>query len=125
MFAITGLGITLFLGGWTAPFSCLTWIPSYVWFLGKLLGIVFVFIWIRGTLPRLRMDQLMNLAWKFMLPLALLNIVVAGIWHYMGPDWQHMRWLVCSAILAAAYAMLGLGLMQNQKLGKRVYKFAE
>jgi NADH-quinone oxidoreductase subunit H len=125
MFAIAGLGITLFLGGWTAPFSCLTWIPSYVWFLGKLLGIVFVFIWIRGTLPRLRMDQLMNLAWKFMLPLALLNIVVAGIWHYMGPDWQHMRWLVCSAILAAAYAMLGLGLMQNQKLGKRVYKFAE
>jgi NADH-quinone oxidoreductase subunit H len=86
MFAICGLGITLFLGGWTAPFSFLTWIPSYVWFLAKLLAIVFLFIWIRGTLPRLRMDQLMNFAWKFMLPLALINIVAAGIWHFMGPD---------------------------------------
>ena len=123
MFAITGLGITLFLGGWTAPFSFLTWIPSYVWFLVKLLGIVFVFIWIRGTLPRLRMDQLMNFAWKFMLPLALINIVVAGIWHFMGSEWP--RWLVCSGILAGAYVALGLGLMQQQKLGKRVYRFAE
>jgi len=123
MFAIVGLGITLFLGGWTAPFSFLTWIPSYVWFLVKLLGIVFVFIWIRGTLPRLRMDQLMNFAWKFMLPLALINIVVAGIWHFMGSDWP--RWLVCSGILAGAYVALGLGLMQQQKLGKRVYRFAE
>ncbi len=125
MFAIAGLGVTLFLGGWTAPFSFLQWVPSYVWFLTKMLGIVFVFIWIRGTLPRLRMDQLMNLAWKFMLPLALINIVVAGLWHYMalGSDWQ--RWLVCSAILVGAYVALGHGLMHNQKLGPRVYKFAE
>jgi NADH-quinone oxidoreductase subunit H len=123
MFAICGLGITLFLGGWTAPFSCLTWIPSYVWFLTKLLGIVFFFIWVRGTLPRLRMDQLMNLAWKFMLPLALVNIVVAGIWHYLGAG--GLRWLLCSALLAGAYVALGRGLMRNQKLGKRIYLFAE
>ena len=123
MFAIIGLGVTLFLGGWTAPFSFLTWIPSYVWYLAKLLGVVFVFIWIRGTLPRLRMDQLMNFAWKFMLPLALVNIVVAGIWHFMGSDWP--RWLVCGGIVAGAYVALGLGLMQQQKLGKRVYRFAE
>ena len=62
MFAIIGLGITLFLGGWTSPVSFLTWIPSYVWFVTKMIAIVFVFIWIRATLPRLRMDQLMNLA---------------------------------------------------------------
>jgi NADH-quinone oxidoreductase subunit H len=123
MFAIIGLGITLFLGGWTSPVSFLTWIPSYVWFLGKMLAIVFVFIWIRATLPRLRMDQLMNLAWKFMLPLALINIVVAGIWHFMGHDWQ--RWLVCAAIIFGSYAILGRGLMQKQKLGKRTYRFAE
>ncbi len=123
MFAICGLGVTLFLGGWTAPVSFLTWIPSYVWFLSKLLGIVFLFIWIRGTLPRLRMDQLMNFAWKFMLPLALVNIVAVGIWHFMGPDWP--RWLVCSALLVGAYVMLGRGLMQHQKLGKRTYRFAE
>jgi len=123
MFAIVGLGITLFLGGWTAPFSFLAWIPSYVWFLAKLLGIVFVFIWIRGTLPRLRMDQLMNLAWKFMLPLALINIVAAGVWHYWGADWR--SWLACSGLLVGAYVALGRGLMHGQHLGKRVYKFAE
>jgi NADH-quinone oxidoreductase subunit H len=123
MFAISGLGITLFLGGWTAPFSFLTWVPSYVWFLAKLMGIIFVFIWIRGTLPRLRMDQLMNFAWKFMLPLALINILIAGIWHFMGHDW--LRWLVCSALIVVAYVTLGRGLMQNQKLGKRTYRFAE
>ena len=123
MFAIIGLGITLFLGGWTSPVSFLTWIPSYVWFLGKMLAIVFVFIWIRATLPRLRMDQLMNFAWKFMLPLALINIVVAGIWHFMGHDWQ--RWLVCAAIIFGSYVILGRGLMQKQNLGKRTYRFAE
>ena len=72
MFATSGMAITLFLGGWSAPFSFLTWVPSYVWFFAKLLAIISVFIWIRGTLPRLRMDQLMNLAWEFMLPMALL-----------------------------------------------------
>ena len=123
MFAIIGLGITLFLGGWTSPVSFLTWIPSYVWFLGKMLAIVFVFIWIRATLPRLRMDQLMNFAWKFMLPLALINIVVAGIWHFMSHDWQ--RWLVCAAIIFGSYVILGRGLMQKQNLGKRTYRFAE
>jgi NADH-quinone oxidoreductase subunit H len=123
MFAISGLGITLFLGGWTAPFSFLTWIPSWAWFFGKLLAIIFVFIWIRATLPRLRMDQLMNFAWKFMLPLALINVLVAGIWHYMNADWQ--RWLIYSAVIAVAYVVLGRGLMKNQKLGKRVYRFAE
>jgi NADH-quinone oxidoreductase subunit H len=123
MFAIIGLGITLFLGGWTSPVSFLTWIPSYVWFFTKLMAIVFVFIWIRATLPRLRMDQLMNFAWKFMLPLALINILVAGIWHYMGADWQ--RWLVCSVIIFGAYVVLGRGLMLNQKFGKRIYRYAE
>lgn len=123
MFAISGLGITLFLGGWTAPVSFLTWIPSWAWFFIKLISIIFVFIWIRGTLPRLRMDQLMNFAWKFMLPLALINILAAGIWHYMAADWQ--RWLVTGAIVVGAYVLLGHGLMKNQKLGKRTYRFAD
>ena len=66
MFAISGLAITLFLGGWHAPLSFMAWVPSYLWFFGKLLALIALFIWVRGTLPRLRMDQLMNFAWKFM-----------------------------------------------------------
>ncbi len=123
MFAVIGLGITLFLGGWTAPFSFLTWVPSYLWFFAKLMALVFVFIWIRATLPRLRMDQLMNFAWKFMLPLALVNIVTAGVWHFMGHG--PLRWMVCSAMIFGSYVILGRGLMQNQKLGKRIYRYAE
>jgi len=123
MFAINGLGITLFLGGWTAPFSFLTWVPSYVWFFAKLMALVFTFIWIRATLPRLRMDQLMNFAWKFMLPLSLVNIVAAGVWHFLGAGW--LRWAVCTVLVFGAYAILGWRLMQNQKLGKRTYRYAE
>jgi NADH-quinone oxidoreductase subunit H len=123
MFAISGLGITLFLGGWTAPFSFLTWVPSYLWFFAKLMALVFVFIWIRGTLPRLRMDQLMNFAWKFMLPLSLVNIVAAGLWHFM--DAGPLRWVVCTSLIFCAYAILGWELMHNQKLGKRIYRYAE
>jgi len=123
MFAAIGLGITLFLGGWTAPFSFLTWVPSYLWFFAKLMALVFAFIWIRATLPRLRMDQLMNFAWKFMLPLSLVNIVTTGLWHFLGAGW--LRWAICTVLIFGAYAILGWGLMQNQKLGKRTYRYAE
>ena len=123
MFAVIGLGITLFLGGWTAPFSFLTWVPSYLWFFAKLMALVFVFIWIRATLSRLRMDQLMNFAWKFMLPLSLVNIVTTGVWHFIGHG--PLRWVVCSAMIFGSYVILGRGLMQNQKLGKRIYRYAE
>ena len=123
MFAISGLGITLFLGGWNAPFPFLTWVPSYLWFFAKLLAIVFTFIWIRGTLPRLRMDQLLNFAWKFMIPMALINVVVAGVWHFMGPGWA--RWVVSVLLVVGPYVLLGRGLMENKHLGRRTYKFAD
>lgn len=123
MFATSGMAITLFLGGWSAPFSFLTWIPSYVWFFAKLLALIFGFIWIRGTLPRLRMDQLMNLAWEFVLPTALLNMLVAGVWHFMpgGP----IRWLVCIAIVAIPCTFLTRRLKRKKKFEVRTYSFAE
>lgn len=123
MFAISSLGITLFLGGWTAPLPWLQWIPSYVWFFTKLLTLICVFIWVRGTLPRLRMDQLMNFAWKFMLPMALINIGVAGLWHFMPSGWA--RWLVCAALVIAPYALLGQSLARGKNLGRRTYRFAD
>ncbi len=70
-----GLAATFFLGGWHGPF-----LPPVIWFFIKVLGFAFLFIWIRGTLPRLRYDQLMQFGWKILTPLALLNIVATGWW---------------------------------------------
>jgi len=123
MFAISGLGITLFLGGWTAPLSFLTWIPSYLWFLGKLLAMIVVFIWVRGTLPRLRMDQLMSFAWKFMLPMALVVVVSAGAWRFL--PLGATRWLVSIVFIAVAYVLLARGVETRNKTAKRIYRFAE
>jgi NADH-quinone oxidoreductase subunit H len=123
MFAISALGITLFLGGWTAPLAFLTWIPTYLWFFAKLLALIGGFIWVRGTLPRLRMDQLMNFAWKFMLPMALLNIAIAGVWRFMPGGWQ--RWIVSAVLVLTPYVLLGRALTAGKHLAKRSYQFAE
>ena len=123
MFSIAGFAITLFLGGWGAPLSVLGFVPSWLWFFAKLLGAIAFFIWLRGTLPRLRQDQLMNFAWKFMLPMALLNLLVAGAWRFMGESW--LRWVVSSVVLLAAYVLLGRVLMRKQNLGPRSYRYAE
>jgi NADH-quinone oxidoreductase subunit H len=73
MIILGGLVAAFFLGGWRGPL-----LPPLVWFLIKVLAVVFVMIWLRSTLPRLRYDQLMNLGWKVLIPVALLNIVVTG-----------------------------------------------
>jgi NADH-quinone oxidoreductase subunit H len=122
LFAICGLGITLFLGGWTAPFEFLTWIPSWIWFFTKLLALICLFIWIRGTMPRVRMDQLMNFAWKFMLPLALTNIVAAAAWRFVPT--LALKWIASGGIIMIAYLLLGEAMARKARVGKRVYRFA-
>jgi NADH-quinone oxidoreductase subunit H len=123
MFSLSGLGATLFLGGWSAPFSFLAWVPSWIWFFSKVMAAIFIFIWMRGTLPRLRQDQLMNFAWKFVLPFTLLNLLVTALWRFMGDGWQ--RWIVCTVILAAAYVVMGRLQMRSQHFGRRSYRYAE
>ena len=123
MLSIAGFAITLFLGGWGAPVSFLGFIPSWAWFFLKLFAAIFLFIWLRGTLPRLRQDQLMNFAWKFMLPMSLLNLLVAGAWRFLGDGWS--RWVICSVVLLLAYVLLGRTLMRNQHLGARSYRYAD
>jgi len=78
-FSIAALTATLFLGGWQGPL-----LPSWLWFILKTYSLLFVMMWFRGTLPRLRADQMMGLAWKFLLPLALVNILAAGLHLYLG-----------------------------------------
>ena len=123
MFAISGLAVTLFLGGWHAPISVLDFIPSYVWFFLKLSGLLFVYIWIRGTLPRTRVDQIMNFAWKFMLPMAFTCIVAAAVWHYLGRGFA--GWLSSLAVIAIVYVALSRLLETKKRFASRTYRFAE
>ena len=78
---VSTVGITLFFGGWLGiPGIPL---PGFVWFVLKLALIIFVFIWLRATLPRYRYDQLMSLGWKFMFPLVIINIFLTGLIKYL------------------------------------------
>ncbi|HZR06048.1 MAG TPA: NADH-quinone oxidoreductase subunit NuoH [Candidatus Udaeobacter sp.] len=123
MFAVSGLAVTLFLGGWHAPARVLELIPSYVWFFAKLSALLFVYIWLRGTLPRARIDQMMNLAWKFMLPMAFACIIAAAVWHYAGRGLR--GWLWSLFVIALVYTALSILLDTRRKFAPRVYRFAE
>lgn len=76
-FAIAAAIVSLYMGGWTL-WGAENYVPPWLIFLGKLYGVFFIYIWMRGTLPRLRIDQLMAFAWKFMLPIMLTNVLVVG-----------------------------------------------
>ena len=123
MFAISGLAVTLFLGGWHAPIAVLQFIPSYIWFFLKLSALLFVYIWIRGTLPRTRVDQIMNFAWKFMLPMAFTCIIAAAVWHYQGRGLA--GWLWSLAVITIVYLTLSLLLETKKKFAPRTYRFVE
>jgi NADH-quinone oxidoreductase subunit H len=123
MFAMSGLAVTLFLGGWRAPIAPLQFIPSYIWFFGKLSVLLFVFVWLRGTLPRMRVDHVMNFAWKFMLPMAFTCFVAAAVWHYQARGLA--GWLWSLGIVVAAYLGLSRVLETGKKFAPRTYRFAE
>src|SRR4029077_499005 len=123
MFAVSGLAVTLFLGGWHAPARVLEFVPSYVWFFAKLSTLLFVYIWLRATLPRMRVDQMMNVAWKFMLPMAFTCVIAAAVWHYAG---RGMRgWLWSLFVIVVVYSALSILLDTRRKFAPRVYRFAE
>ena len=81
MFIIAAIATTVFFGGWLSPFGITESIPwlGVFWFMGKTILIVFLMMWFRWTFPRLRVDQLLTLEWKYLLPLNLLNIVLMAI----------------------------------------------
>jgi len=74
------LGATFFLGGGAPPLPALGFIPSWAWFGAKVMALVFCFLWFRWTFPRLRVDRLMDLNWKFLLPWSFANIALAGLY---------------------------------------------
>nr|WP_225445570.1 NADH-quinone oxidoreductase subunit NuoH [Paenibacillus arenosi] len=78
VFAIASLTTVLFLGGWHPPLAILDFIPGLLWFMLKFVFVVFFLFWLRATMPRIRVDQLMSFGWKVLLPLALINIFVTA-----------------------------------------------
>ncbi|HEX3025261.1 MAG TPA: NADH-quinone oxidoreductase subunit NuoH [Chitinophagaceae bacterium] len=95
IFIVCAIGATLFLGGWM-PFHIGNWaafnhimdyIPSSIWFFGKTIFLIFVIMWFRWTFPRLRVDQLLNLEWKYLLPISMFNVLLMTLvaimgWHF-------------------------------------------
>ncbi len=90
MITVGCVATLLFLGGWTSPFGNLLpapriplffvlFIPIF-WFVLKVFSFLFLYVWVRGTLPRFRYDQLMNFGWRWLMPLAILNIVGTSLW---------------------------------------------
>jgi len=85
MIVVSSVATTLFFGGWLRPFPnvaalhFLDVIPAWIWFLSKSFVFLYIFIWVRATLPRYRYDQLMRLGWKVLIPLAIANLIVTGI----------------------------------------------
>jgi NADH-quinone oxidoreductase subunit H len=80
MFVMTALGTICFLGGWNGPdFGIFAHVPGIVWLTLKMSACIFIYFWIRATLPRYRYDQLMSIGWKIFIPLSLANIVVTGL----------------------------------------------
>lgn len=88
MVAFAAIGTTLFLGGFNPiiPWSPLEVIPGFVWFFTKTCFMVFLFLWIRPTFPRLREDQLQKFAWKLLIPVSLVLIILAGAWVLYAPE---------------------------------------
>jgi NADH-quinone oxidoreductase subunit H len=95
IFIVCAIGATLFLGGWM-PLHIAHWegfnhvmdyIPSSVWFMGKTFALILLIMWFRWTFPRLRVDQLLTLEWKYLLPIGLFNLLLVAIiaimgWHF-------------------------------------------
>ena len=123
LFAISGLGITLFLGGWQAPLPGLDFVPSWIWFFAKLAAVIFSFLWIRATFPRVRIDQLMRFAWLCMIPMALLTLPAAAIWHFTGRG--VLSWVVTVPLLMVPWVIVSV--IYNKRLapGLRTYHFAD
>ncbi|MCH1865182.1 NADH-quinone oxidoreductase subunit NuoH [Nocardioides sp. CFH 31398] len=116
MATVSAIATTLFLGGWRAPFGLGTLFPTLnegywpvLWFFGKVLAFIFLFIWLRGSLPRMRYDQFMNFGWKVLIPIALGWTVLVAVIRMITLEGGGLdqRWLVIgSAVIAVVLIAL-------------------
>jgi len=136
MFAINGLLVTLFLGGYQAPLPGFGWIPSWCWFFAKLAFLAFSMVWVRATLPRFRIDQMMQFAWKFMLPMSFVALIAAAVWYYSRVGFVQSgcnplaadvaAWVISLVIVGVPYLVLGrLCFTRHHTADNRRYLFSE
>jgi len=111
--AIAAIITTLFLGGWRGPL-----LPPWLWFLIKIFGVFAFIFWIRSTMPRLRIDQVMAFAWKFLLPLSLINLLITGIQVIVWPE--ALPWTVIFINLAITVILVVLWSQLFRLGGKRI-----
>lgn len=132
--AVSGILATLFLGGWWL-YGVDRVIPDWLLFLAKMYGTYMLLVWTRGTLPRLRIDQLLAFAWKFLLPLALANIFLAGlevlVWQQSGlsagiafPIFAVVNWVLAAALIVGYSRLYGSRTQRPRKL-RVVYDLSE
>jgi NADH-quinone oxidoreductase subunit H len=121
--AMAGIAVTMFLGGYLGPGSgpgVIGGLISMFWFFVKFAAIIVMIIWIRGTWPRLRVDQLLAFAWKVLLPMSLVNIVAVALWHFI-PS-KPVGWLAAAVWLAVWAAGLAR-FNARQNIEKRSYRY--
>jgi len=112
LFAVSAICTTLFLGGWKGPI-----LPPYIWFLIKCFAVIFVLMWFRGTWPRFRIDQMLDFAWKVLVPLALLNIFVVGVvTKVVTNEWIWLAVMLPLNVVIAIAALSLLGQAQQRRV---------
>jgi NADH-quinone oxidoreductase subunit H len=121
MVTVSAVATTLFLGGWRASWPLSLWAGAnegywpVLWFIGKILCFMFVFIWLRGTLPRMRYDQFMKLGWKVLIPASLVWIVAVAIIRTVTLDGGFDRRYLLAGVVVAFLAFVGLSLVGDRR----------
>jgi len=122
MATVSALATTLFLGGWRAPWPISLWDGAnsgywpVLWFMGKLMGFIFFYIWLRGTLPRLRYDQFMKLGWKILIPISLAWILLVATVRAVGRETNFSRTtLLVAAAVVLVIAIVSMFVPQKPK----------
>ena len=110
LFAMSAVITTLFLGGWRGPI-----LPGYVWFFVKCAVVIFLFWWVRSMIPRIRIDHLLNLAWKLLVPLALVNLMVVGLVDKLVADGLAQNIVLLVANIVVAVVAIGLLALSGRK----------
>ncbi len=131
MVTVSAMATTLFLGGWRAPYPISLWSQAntgwwpMLWFFGKIFAFLFVFIWLRGTLPRLRYDQFMKFGWKVLIPVSIVWIMIVAVARELK---NHSNFDTRSLMIAAAVVLVigvGLSYIYELRTGKEEQLEAE